>query len=595
MKKDAEAIRYSVNRRRFLQDATLTTLGIFAAACAPTGQPTAKKGGEFHGAWPYQLPPAGHFNAYAPRGILTTGIYRHLWLGQLAMYKWADNSYIFWLAESAKQQPGNNLEVKLRSGIKWSDGKAFTAKDVYTTFNVGRLENFTIWQYVDRIDIKDDTTISFHMSRPSSLVERFILRDSTGIRPDSLYGQFSTETDALVRAGKKAGDPEWTALRTKLGEFRPTDPVSVGPYKIDKATMTEAQLTFVKNPGGFAADKVNFDKVVVYQGETAQVSPLVLSQDVDYATHGFPLATDRAMVAAGIRIARPPLYTGPALFMHWDKAPQFRDVRVRYAVAHAVNKEESATITYGDSGKAQKFMAGFSDELVPSWISSADQAKLKPYEFSVQKAEQFMRDAGFAKGGDGIWAKGGQKMEFELVFPSDFADWASAASHLSDSLNRFGIKITPRGVVSSQQLVEANDGRYALFIRGWGTSTGPHPQFPFIQDLRVHNTTPAGGGMKYPLTQTLPSTGRSVNLDELINKTGDGLDENAQKRAVTELALAFNELLPIIPLWQRYGNNPVNDKRRVTGWPPDNDPIYKNPDGDSFAMTLLIEGRIGPI
>src|SRR5436190_1172399 len=207
------------------------------------------------------------------------------------------------------------------------------------------------------------------------------------------------------------------------------------------------------------------------------------------------------MQDAGIRIARPPLYTGPALFFHWEKAPEFQDVRLRYAVAHAINKAESAAITYGDSGKAQKYMAGFSDQLVPDWIGSGDQGKLKEYEFSTSKADQFMKDAGYAKGSDGFWAKNGKRLEYELVFPIDF--------------------------------------------------------------------------------------------DDLINQTGDGLDESKQKAAVTKLALAFNELLPIIPLWQRFGNNPINDKKRVAGWPADGDPIYKNPDGDSFAMTLLVRGTIG--
>ena len=598
------SIRYAVNRRRFLRDATLTSLGLMAAACAPgtTGSATAApgtggtaaavKGGSFHGAWPYALPPAGHYNAYAPRGILTTGIYRHIWLTTLGMFRWADGKYDYWLAESSGLKGTTEYEVKLRSGIKWSDGKAFTAQDVYTTFNVGRLENFTIWQYVSAMKVVDEKTISFTISRPSSLMERFILREP--IRPDADYGTFSKQTDALVAAGKKSTDQEWKDLRTKLGEFRPAAPTSVGPYKMDVSTLTEAQVTFVRNPGGYNADVANFDKVVVYQGETAQVSPLVLSGDVDYATHGFPLATDRAFKDGGIRVVRPPLYTGPALYFHWEKAPEFQDVRLRYAVAHAINRPESAAITYGESGKSQKFMAGFSDDLVSQWISPADQAKFKEYEFSVAKAEGFMKDAGYAKGADGVWAKGGKKLELELVFPSDFADWSSAATHAAESLTKFGIKVTARGVVSSTQGVEVNDGKYAMFVRAWGSSAAPHPQSAFIQAFRTHNITPAGGGMKYPLKQKLAS-GKEVDLDELVNKTAEGLDLEKQKPAVTEIALAFNELLPIIPLWQRFGNNPVNDKKRVTGWPADADPVYKNPDGDSFAMKLLIEGKLRKI
>src|SRR6266508_3768118 len=151
----SDKLRYSANRRRFLRDSTLASIGLIAAACAPgttgttsttttTGGGAVKKGGEFHGGWPYVLPPAGHWNGYAPNGILTTGIYRHLWLTTLGMYLWADKKFEYWLAESSGPKSGDNYELKLRSGIKWSDGTSFSAKDVYTTFNVGRLENFTL-------------------------------------------------------------------------------------------------------------------------------------------------------------------------------------------------------------------------------------------------------------------------------------------------------------------------------------------------------------------------------------------------------------------------------------------------------------------
>jgi hypothetical protein len=50
--------RYRVDRRRFLRDSALVSLGMVAAACAPGATPgssggggTAKKGGEFHAAW----------------------------------------------------------------------------------------------------------------------------------------------------------------------------------------------------------------------------------------------------------------------------------------------------------------------------------------------------------------------------------------------------------------------------------------------------------------------------------------------------------------------------------------------------------------
>ena len=345
----------------------------------------------------------------------------------------------------------------------------------------------------------------------------------------------------------------------------------------------------VRNKGGLFEDKVNFDKVILYQGETAQVTPLVLAGDIDYATHGFPLATDKAFVDSGIRVLRTPGYTGPAIFFHWEKAAAFQDKRLRQAVAYAINKEESAKVTYGDSAKAPKYMAGFSDNLVPLWIGQADLAKLSSYAYDLKKAADLMAAAGYTKGGDGIYAKDGKKLEFELYFPSDFADWSSAADHMQKALNTFGIKITPRGAIRSQQLPDVNGGNFQIALMGWGIGN-PHPQGSFVQGLQTHNTIPAGGGMHYPLKQG------TLDFEALINQMGSGFDTNKQKEPVTAAALAFNDLLPVIPLWERYGNNPVNDKKRVKGWPADGDPIYKNAFGqDSFVTLMIMNGTLGKI
>ena len=581
--------RYRVDRRRFLRDSALVSLGIVAAACAPgattTGGGTAKKGGEFHAAWPWDLPPKGHYN-YLSSGTILSGSYlSDFFIPSLAVYRWAEGKWENWLAESATQT-GENYEVKLKQGLKWDDGKEFTSADVATTYWVGRSQSFGIWTYADKLETPDKYTVRFHISRASALVPRLVLRN--GIRPDSQFGTFAKQLQDLYGAGKTTASDEVKAVAKQVADYRPDNPPSIGPYKIDKASVTAAQLTMVKNLGGLFADKVNFDKLVVYQGETDAVTPLVLAGDVDYATHGFPLATDRAFGDAKLRVVRGPLYTGPAIFFHWTAAPEFQDKRLRQAVAMAINKSESAKITYGESAKAQKFMAGVSDNIVPLWLSAADQAKLKSYDYDLAAAAKLMTDAGYAKGSDGIYAKGGKALAYELYFPSDFADWTSAANHASDSLNKFGIKITPRGAIRSTQLADVNGGKFQIAIMGWGAAN-PHPQGSFIQDLQTHNTIPAGGGMAYPLNQS------GTDFSALINAMGDGFDTEKQKPIVSQAVLAYNDLLPNIPLWERYGNNPVNETKRVDKWPADSDPVFKNGGGDSFVSIMIYNGTLHSI
>ena len=594
-----KTLSYSPTRRRLLRDATFTSLGLIAAACAPgtsgttgtttTGGGTSAKGGEFHGAWPYVLAPQGHWNYYATNAILSGAIYTDLFIPSLAVYNWAGNKYDYWLAESSKQN-GDNYDVKLRSGLKWDDGKPFTAKDVVTTYLVGRLAAYGIWNFIDKVEAVDDLNVRFHYTKPTSLGERLILRN--GIKPDSIYGALATKAQTFYAGGGTNTTDAGKALIKEMNDFRPANPSSIGPYKVDPQSVTAAQFTMVRNTGGLFADKVNFDKIVIFQGETAEVTPLVLNGDIDYATHGFPLATDKAFQDKGYRIIRGPILTGPALYINWEKAPELQDKRLRQAIAMAFNREEAGKIFYGTSARAPKYMTGFSDGLVPNWVNSADVSKLNAYAFDTAKADALMKDAGYAKGADGIYAKGGKALAFELYFPSDFQDWAAAATYASDALNKFGIKITPRGAIRSTQLPDMNSGNFQIGLNPWGIGN-PHPQASMVRPFREFNKDAPGGGMKYPLTQTY--SGGSINFDTVLDDAITGYDTAKQKDPITKLSLAFNELLPIIPIYERLNNNPVNEKARVTGWKPEGDPIYTQGGADNFTIVMIMDATLHKI
>src|SRR5690349_16903596 len=72
-----------------------------AAATAVAAQPAAG-GKEFHGAWPYQLPPKGHFNTFATNAILADGPYRDMLQTPMAIYDWANSKFIPLLATEWK-------------------------------------------------------------------------------------------------------------------------------------------------------------------------------------------------------------------------------------------------------------------------------------------------------------------------------------------------------------------------------------------------------------------------------------------------------------------------------------------------------------
>jgi peptide/nickel transport system substrate-binding protein len=554
---------------------------------------------EFHIAWPYQAPPAGHFNTFVSDAI-NLSIYHTLMQPSLFYYVWHDQSWLPLAGDSWEWVDETTLEVKLHEGAVWSDGSDFTAQDVLDTFALRRLLGSTEWDFIEEVTAPDEYTVQIKLIEPSSTFPRRVLSRILPIRPSSTYGDFAQRARDLVDQGLDSEADEWSALVQEFNEFRPEDMVVLGPYKIDQDSITESQLTLNKNESSFMADWVNFDRIVNFNGETPDITPLVLARQVDYATHGFPPATEAQFIADGTRIIRGPLYTGPALYFNMDIHP-FEMPEFRQALAYAIDRDENGFVSLAESGKRQVLMSGFADSVAETWLTDETKAALNHYDYDVAMAEQMLLDLGFSRDSDGVWLDDtGARMEFELTAPAEFADWSAAAENAAEQLTDFGIETTFRGVNFQQHPVDVRAGDFQMAIRDWGAAN-PHPSFSYQNDFLSYNggassdaelAETAGSGMNWPLVQQ--TSQGELDLEAMTLESGRGADEEAQKEIVNQLALAYNELLPQIPLWERYGNNPA-PQVRVTGWPPDGDPIYNNgPYGDPFVTYLLFTGTLEP-
>ncbi len=573
--------------RKALLLALVVALGAIPVAGAPS------TGGVFQGAWPYDPPPAGHYNTFIPGHLGLGGLYFELMEMPLAMYQWAKGEYIPYLATSWKMDGAKRtFTVKLRRGVRWSDGKPFTSADVAGTFYINYLFGAVVWRYITGMDIPDDETVVFRFTTPASVAERLILRGSP--RSRTVYGTFADRAKPIAEGHRPLTDPDVRALTDELKLFRPKEMVVTGPFRIDPASITEAQLTLVKNPSSWAAENVRFDRIVIFNGETPQITPLVLAKQIDYATHAFPPATDRQFQQLGIRVLRTPLYVGAALYFNHRLAPLNRK-EVRQAIAYAINRDQNGTVALGPSGKGAKLLTGFSDNLDDKWLSADVRAKLNPYAYDPQRGAQILTKLGFKKGGDGVWVSDkGERMEYELSVPPEFADWSAAAEDVAAQLTRFGIKTSVRGVPNPQHLQNVADGKFQLAIRLWGSGT-PHVYFAYVLDLFTLNyiVNPTTRGMDFNLRQQTDTLGE-VDMASMVDSAGAGTNVERQKSAAARLAIAFNELLPIIPLHERYLNSPALEGARVAGWPKDGDPIYKNHTGDSYITIMILNGTLRP-
>jgi peptide/nickel transport system substrate-binding protein len=457
----------------------------------------------------------------------------------------------------------------------------------------------TVWEYLDQVSAVDDYTINFHMSVPSTVVQRYVLKFN--VVSAAHYGEWATKADELFASGKTLDDPEGKQLLDQFVKFRPDNVIASGPFMFDVASFTNSQNTLPKNEQAWNANDVKFDRIINYNGETSDITPVVLAKDVDYATHGFPPATEQQFLQTpGIRVLRPPTYYGGDIIFNYNTLGNiFSDKRVRQALAHAINRDQNATITLGEfSGKSVKSMSGMADVKVGDWLSEEDLAKLNRYEYDPEKAAALLQEAGWTKDGETWKTPDGAEAAWELLLPAEYVDQTACGLDVVEQLGNFGIKLEPRAITYTQFPIDVDQGKFQWAIEVWGATTDPHPHFDYDRSLVLHNTQAirnGGQGMGFPMVQQTDVVGE-VDFEQLIVDSALGLDEAAQKANIATIALAFNELLPVVPLYERYGANPAVEGVRVKAWPAEDDPILINsPYGDGIPTMLLYTGRLEPV
>jgi peptide/nickel transport system substrate-binding protein len=242
-------------------------------------------------------------------------------------------------------------------------------------------------------------------------------------------------------------------------------------------------------------------------------------------------------------------------------------------------------------------MTGMSDGIAEGWLSAETLDSLNTYPTDTAAAEELLTGIGFSRNADGIWVDDqGNTLSFELTFPQEFADWSAAAENATTQLNDFGFDITARGVQFQQHEQDVYDSNFQLAIRNFGIGD-PIPALHYLQPYNRWNgqgelAGQAAAGMQFDLNVTY--SGGEVNLLDLANASGQGTDQEAQAAIVTQLAVSYNELLPALPLWERYTNNSLNQK--FLSVPALDDPIYANFGGgtDGWMVYFILKGLVAP-
>jgi len=273
------------------------------------------------------------------------------------------------------------LTFKLRQGVKWHDGKPFTAKDVQCTWNklTGKdKDDFRKnpraiwWHNLKEVTVDNDHQATFHLNRP---------------QPSFL---------ALFASGYTPVYP----CHVSTKDMR-TNPIGTGPFKFVELKRGES-LKFVRNPDYWKKGKPHLDGIEwkVIENRSTRILAFVAGEfDMTFSADiTVPLLKDVTGQAPKAVCELAPTYVSTNLIVNPNTAP-FSDPKIRKAMALALDRKAYIDILSG--GKAL-----LSGVMMPPpqgvWGMPADVLQTVPgYSADVEKsraeARKIMEDLGYSE------------------------------------------------------------------------------------------------------------------------------------------------------------------------------------------------------
>ncbi|MER7442614.1 ABC transporter substrate-binding protein [Micromonospora avicenniae] len=462
-----------------------------------------------------------------------------------------------WLATEWNWTDPQTLVWKLRDGVKWNDGKPFTADDVTFTFELLKqhkaLDTKGIWRYLNAVEASDPHTVTMRFTQPGAAA--FTLFSEIKIVPKHVWST--------------VGDPVTFANAEK--------PVGTGPFTVK--AFNPQQLTLGRNPGYWQADKVMVDELRFHKADGGgQIDQLKLSRG-EYDTNAmFVPDIKKAYVDRDPEHNRYWYPSGGSIsvYMNLTKAP-FDDTAFRKALLPAFNRQEivdKAQLGYVKPASQTGLVVPGQADWLPKDI--ADQGVIG---YDQAKADADLTAAGYPKNAAGKRVgKDGKPIAFSFRVPGSWTDWVQAQRIIVSNLTALGF--TVRAETPTPEAYE-NDraiGNYDMLLGVHGGSCNMFRNFQ--EPLASDQSAPVGKKAVSNFVRW-----NDPHTDQLIDTLRTATDEAAQKAAVADLTKVMMEQVPVIPLW--YGAKWFQYRTtKAVGWPSEDDP-YAAPSDNLLIITNL--------
>jgi peptide/nickel transport system substrate-binding protein len=331
------------------------------------------------------------------------------------------------------------IRFTLRDGVRWHDGAPFTSADVAFTCRAIMDEKVASprrsdFDLVESVGTPDPKSVIVRYKKPFSPA---LLSWMGAILPEHLLGKL---------------DP------SKWPEAYNRAPVGTGPFKFD-SWKTNEFIRLKKNPDYFLGSPW-LDSIVF------RVLPDPLTLQLAFQTKQVDFWNVSPWAVKNLeKDPRLDLFSAPGNmynYIGWNlRRPMFQDLRVRQALAQAVNVAQM--IKHIIYGRGVQSTGIFTPQV---WFFDPS---VKPLPYDPAAARKLLDEAGWKVGPDGIRVKEGKRFSFTLLANNGNEVRRDIATLVQDDLKQVGIEVKVEiyeWAVLLKRFV--NKGEFDAIVLGWG-------------------------------------------------------------------------------------------------------------------------------
>jgi peptide/nickel transport system substrate-binding protein len=414
--------------------------------------------------------------------------------------------------------PPQTVTYTLRSDVTWSDGEPITSADLkYTALQIRDGEDIldkTGYSLIDDIATPDAQTAVVTFTAPYA-GWKTLFSGSSGVLPSHILE--GNDRAALMKDGYSWSGGPWIIESWKKGE----------------------SVTLVPNTN-YWGDKPKLDKVIFqFTADTAAAFQAFNSGQLD-ALYPSPQLDAIEQIKAGLSGANVEVQAASgnleALWLN-NASPGLDAQPVRAALAYSIDRAAIVNKVYGPLGVEQPAQSFF-----PPILSAFGGQDFDVYVRDLDKVTSLMTGDGWAKNGDGLWAKGDVVASYRITTIAGNKRRELMQQVLQEQLNEAGFGVTVAN--ASPADLFGTLGPNGDFDLGLWTlvTTFPDPGLSYAFDsANVPSEANEFSGLN--LTRT-----NVAGLDDLLRQVDVEVDEAARLAATQEIDKLIAESVTSLPL-----------------------------------------------